>query len=116
VANKPGASRKTSAVATATRGKLRRANPSSPQKRKRTTVDATSDATYPSNDENDQDPSDDENHNLEDEEDTPECEQPKRKYPCPFASPRDGARALCKWPPHADKRSVRLCYHTIANN
>ena len=32
--------------------------------------------------------------------------KPKRKFTCPFSHEREGAKYLCKWVPHADKRSV----------
>lgn len=52
----------------------------------------------------------------EDEEVNPDGKKSVRKlYSCPFSDPRDGALALCKWPPHADKRSVRFCWRAFAD-
>jgi hypothetical protein len=39
----------------------------------------------------------------------------RKSYSCPFSVARDGARTLCKWQPHADKRSVRFRWGAFAN-
>jgi hypothetical protein len=111
VTHKTTASRTTSAVATARRGQPRRAQHLvTAQKRKRPRTDATSDATYPSDNGDDEDLSDDEDPSVGDEENSTGSGKTKKRYGCPFATPRDGARTLCKWTPHLDKRSVHLCY------
>lgn len=39
----------------------------------------------------------------------------RKSYSCPFSVAREGALALCKWPPHVDKRSVRFLWRAFAN-
>jgi hypothetical protein len=39
----------------------------------------------------------------------------KKSYSCPFSVAREGARTLCKWRPHVDKRSVRFLWRAFTN-
>jgi hypothetical protein len=100
---------KAPAVPTAKRGRPRRRQPADAPNRKRKRNDASTNGLDPErNDDVEEDPS------VADDESSTEAGESKKLYPCPFAKPRDGARTLCKWAPHADKRSVRICYEIIS--
>lgn len=107
---------KAPAVPTAKRGRPRRRQPADAPNRKRKRNDASTNARNISGDEFDPEINDDveEDPSLADDDSSTEAGEPKKMYACPFAKPRDGARTLCKWAPHADKRSVRLCYEILS--
>ena len=45
---------------------------------------------------------------LEEPAERGRADKGKLKYACPFSEARDGVIHLCKWQPHADKRSVLI--------
>jgi len=107
---------KAPAVPTAKRGRPLRRQLADAPNRKRKRNDASTSARNISGDELDPELNGDveEDPSVADDDSSTEAGKPKKMYACPFAKPREGARTICKWAPHADKRSVRLCYEIFS--